>query len=53
VVPNDNADLDHICSALYVGEPGNVRLVTFGFETVTFVAAVGILPIRARVTWLV
>lgn len=48
VVPNDGQDLGHICSALYVGTIGDVRLVTFGFETVTFVAASGIIPIRAR-----
>ncbi|MBN2629390.1 MAG: hypothetical protein JXR75_02480 [Rhodobacteraceae bacterium] len=48
VVPNDDTDLGHICSALHVGVMGNVRLVTFSFETVTFVNASGILPIRAR-----
>lgn len=48
VVPNDAADLGHISSALYVGVAGDVRLVTYSFETVTFVAASGILPIRVR-----
>jgi hypothetical protein len=48
VVPNDDQDLGDLCSALYVGVMGDVALVTFNFETVTFVAASGILPIRAR-----
>lgn len=48
IIPNDTADLSEICSALYVGGAGNVRLVTHNFDTVTFIAAVGILPIRAR-----
>lgn len=48
VVPNDDADLSHISSALYVGVLGDVKLVTYNFETVTFVAALGILPIRVR-----
>jgi membrane protein implicated in regulation of membrane protease activity len=48
VVPNDSTDLSHICSALYVGVMGDVALITFNFETVTFVAASGLLPIRAR-----
>ena len=48
VVPNDSEDLSHISSTLYVGGTGNVRLVTYNNETVTFVAASGIVPIRAR-----
>lgn len=48
VVPNDDADLSHISSALYVGVKGDVRLITHSFETVTFIAASGILPIRVR-----
>jgi hypothetical protein len=48
VVPDDAADLSEICAALYVGVAGNVRLVTHNFDTVTFIAAAGILPIRAR-----
>lgn len=48
VVPSDTADLSHISSALYVGVKGDVKLVTHSFETVTFVAVSGILPVRVR-----
>lgn len=48
IIPNDDTDLGHISTALYVGEVGDVRLITINFETVTFVAASGILPIRVR-----
>lgn len=48
VVPNNNDDLSHISSALYVGVAGNVTLITYNYETVTFVAASGIIPIRVR-----
>ncbi len=48
VTPNDSLDLSEVCTALYVGVSGDVRLITHNFDTVTFVAAIGILPIRAR-----
>lgn len=48
VIPNDNNDLTHLCSALHIGISGDVRVVTHGNETVTFVDVIGILPIRVR-----
>ncbi|SLN77034.1 spike base protein, RCAP_Rcc01079 family [Roseisalinus antarcticus] len=48
VTPDDTADLSHISSALYVGVTGDVTLITYSFETVTFVEAHGIVPIRTR-----
>jgi hypothetical protein len=48
VIPNNTVDLSHICSALYIGISADVTLITYSFETVTFVEVQGILPIRAR-----
>lgn len=49
VTPSDGADLTNWALAIYVGGSGDVRLVTWGGETVTFAnAPVGVLPVRAR-----
>ena len=49
VTPSDSADLGSWALALYVGVAGDVKLDTWGGETVTFAnVPVGILPVRAR-----
>lgn len=49
VTPNDDTDLANWALALYVGSSGDVRLDTWGGETVTFAnVPAGILPVRAR-----
>jgi len=49
VTPNDSADLEFVCRALWVGGAGNVSLITIGGDTVTFtgVPAGTLLPVRA------
>ncbi len=49
ITPDDGADLTNWALALYVGGSGDVRIVTWGGETVTFAnVPVGVLPVRAR-----
>lgn len=49
ITPNDSADLTTRALALYVGVSGDVKLDTWGGETVTFAnVPAGILPVRAR-----
>ena len=49
ITPNDGTDLTCWALAVYVGGSGDVRLVTWGGETVTFAnAPVGVLPVRVR-----
>lgn len=47
VTPSDSTDLAALARALYVGVLGDVRVTLAGGETVTFVGAQGILPVRA------
>lgn len=46
VTPSDSADLTYVSRGLYVGGQGDVSVVTRGGQTVTFVGAVGLLPVR-------
>lgn len=52
ITPNDGTDLTTWALALYVGAAGNVKVDTWGGETVTFAnAPVGVLPVRVRRVW--
>jgi hypothetical protein len=50
VVPSDTAQLARVSCALYVGTGGNVAVLTYSQQTVTFVSvpAGALLPIRVR-----
>lgn len=49
VTPSDGTDLTNRVVALYVGAAGDVKLDTWGGETVTFTnVPVGVLPVRVR-----
>ena len=49
VTPSDAADLDNWALALYVGTAGDVRVDTWGGETVTFAnVPAGVLPVRVK-----
>lgn len=49
ITPNDAADLSSWALALYVGTGGDVKMDTWGGETVTFAnVPVGVLPVRSR-----
>ncbi len=49
ITPNDGADLANATRALYIGQPGNVRVRTVGGDIVTFAGMQGgvVYPIRA------
>jgi len=48
VTPSDTEDLTTPARGLYVGTPGDVKVITIHGETVTFPnVPVGILPVRA------
>ena len=47
ITPSDTIDLSVHTRALYVGAPGDVRVITVGGDTVTFKnVPVGVLPMR-------
>lgn len=49
ITPSDSTDLSTHARALYVGTPGDIRVITSGGDTVTFRnVPAGILPIRIR-----
>lgn len=50
VVPNDSLDFDEATRALYVGQGGDISVVTLAGDQILFKAVAGstILPIRAR-----
>jgi hypothetical protein len=49
VTPSDGSDLSTWALALYVAGSGDVRVTTWGGETVTFAGVpAGVLPVRVR-----
>lgn len=49
ITPNDAVDLAITSRALYIGQPGDLRVTTAGDDTVTFAGVpAGILPMRVR-----
>lgn len=48
ITPDDDNDLALTTRAIYVGQPGDIHLITANGDDVTFVGVpVGIMPIRA------
>lgn len=49
VTPSDTVDLTAPARGLYIGTPGDVKIITIHGEAVTFSnVPVGILPVRAK-----
>ena len=48
VAPSDTADLSHPSRALYVGTPGNLKIITIDGATLTLVGVSGWVPIRVK-----
>jgi hypothetical protein len=50
ITPNDGAELTYVTRAVYVGGAGNLAVVMYAGETVTFtgVPAGSLLPIRVK-----
>lgn len=52
VVPDDDADLAHVATALNVATPGAVRVTTRAGDVIdVFVAAGSVFPLRVRRVW--
>lgn len=50
VMPSETVDLTFACRALWVGTAGDIKVLTVGGDTVTFIGFSGWLPLRcARV----
>ena len=48
VTPNNTTDLTAVARALWIGGAGDVAVITAGGDTVTFVNASGVLPVRVK-----